>query len=72
MNQQSPETAIEAFQNAVKYKPDLTYAYIRWGQALGRLNRPKEAIEQLNQALRLDPNNREATAMLEILKQFDK
>ena len=60
------------FTPAFKYKPDLTYAYIRWGQALGRLNRPKEAIEQLNQALRLDPGNGEAREMLEILKQFDK
>ena len=35
-------------------------------------NAVKLAIEQLNQALKLDPNNQEAKKMLEILKQFQK
>ena len=61
------EQAIEAFQNATRFKPDLTYAYIRWGQALGRLRRVPEAIEQMQRALQLSPTNQEAREMLEIL-----
>lgn len=68
MNQRDNEGAVEAFQKAANLKPDLTLTYIRWGQALGRLRRVPEAIQQLKHALELSPNNAEAKEMLVILE----
>ena len=67
MNQRDSAHALEAFQNATRFKPDFTYAYLRWGQALGRLKRVPEAIEQMQHALQLSPTNQEAREMLDIL-----
>ena len=53
MNHRDSMGALEPFQNAPRFKPDLPCAYIRWGQALGRLKRVTEAIVQLQAALQL-------------------
>jgi tetratricopeptide (TPR) repeat protein len=72
MNQRNNEAAIDAFRSAARYKPDFAYAYIRWGQALGRLNRAPEAMEQLQRALQISPGNVEAKEMLDILRRTTK
>ena len=53
MNHRDSMGALEPFQKAPRFKPDLPCAYIRWGQALGRLKRVTEAIVQLQAALQL-------------------
>jgi Flp pilus assembly protein TadD len=52
----------------VRYKPDLTPAYVRLGEALAQQGRTNEALEPLNHALRLNPSDQEAHQILRRLQ----
>jgi tetratricopeptide (TPR) repeat protein len=55
------DEAIEAFDLAIKYKPDFAKAYYNKGNTLSRyLNRYQEAIDAFDLAIKYDPDDVEA------------
>jgi len=51
-------------REAMQYQPDNAKAHINLGQALAALGQRDEAIAQFKEALRLNPNEREAREQL--------
>jgi tetratricopeptide (TPR) repeat protein len=51
------ERAIAEYQTAVRLSPLDPRAYIRWSSALNELDRPAEAADRANAALKIDPNS---------------
>ena len=51
------ETVEKAFARIVKARPDLVSARRIWGEALLNLDRPQEAVPQLERAVHLDPED---------------
>ena len=47
--------AVEAYEKAIRIKPDYANAHYNLGVAYGKLNRYNEAIEAYKQAIRIDP-----------------
>jgi len=54
------ELALEAFNKAIKLKPDYAEAWVDKGAALGELGRIDEALKAFNKAIELNPNFAEA------------
>jgi tetratricopeptide (TPR) repeat protein len=50
------EKAIEAYQHAIKLRPDLQEYYYHLGMAYSSLGRYKEAVEAYNNAIRIKPD----------------
>ncbi len=63
----SLEEAVGNYRSALQVEPS-AQAFNGLGKALGQLGRHDEAIEQFNQALRLDPENAEARLNLAIAR----
>jgi tetratricopeptide (TPR) repeat protein len=55
-----PREAIEYLNNAIKLKPDYASAYNARGVAYNNLSQHQRAIEDFNEAIRLQPNNTKA------------
>ena len=49
--------AVEAFARSAKLDPDAIPTRLQWQQALARLGRPLEAVAQLDEAIRLAPDD---------------
>jgi len=52
--------AIQYFEAAAKYRPDVAYIHDNLGEALIKVGRVDDAISQLHEALRLDPSTPKA------------
>lgn len=59
-----PEGALKAFREVLRVKPGSALGLCRAGMALGELGRPKEAVEEIQKALALDPKLPEARLAL--------
>jgi tetratricopeptide (TPR) repeat protein len=59
-----PSEALSSFQDAVRLNPDSAEAYLGVGQAELALGRARDAIAELEHALRLDPKNVQARRLL--------
>jgi tetratricopeptide (TPR) repeat protein len=54
------DKAISLFDSAIKYKPDLSFAFNNKGAALLHQLKTKEALEEFEKAIKLDPSNQKA------------
>lgn len=63
------EGAIEAFNKAIKYEPTLIESYFNIHAALIDLEKPKEAIANLEQASALDPSHNGYRFFLGVMKE---
>ncbi len=72
----SPELALEAFEQAVKLDSEYALAYEAMADILFELDRIDEALESVNQAIKLDPEFVDAYLsrgrILEKLERFDE
>jgi tetratricopeptide (TPR) repeat protein len=59
--------ALESFDQAIALEPDFPAAWMERGRALQQLNRSAEALASVNQALSIDPNDRDARALHDVL-----
>ena len=49
------QEAIEKYQEALKHKPDNTFAYNNWGYTLQQLGQYQEAIEKYRKVIEINP-----------------
>lgn len=64
------EKAAECFSQAIKLEPSFPDSHINLGYTLIELNRPYEAIKELETALSIDPNSKIAQGNLERAKKM--
>lgn len=64
------DDALRCFEESVKAKPDYTVSLVNLGALLAVKNRPSEAVDVLQQALRREPGNEKARLLLESLSQI--
>jgi tetratricopeptide (TPR) repeat protein len=57
LSRHDPASALPAFQEAARIRPNYEMAYYNEGVALMTLGRPAEALEAYRKNLRLDPGN---------------
>jgi len=62
--QEEPQKAIEFFTRAIQVAPEQTESRVALGDALLKVNQPAEAMIQLEAAIRLDPQLRQAYVLL--------
>jgi tetratricopeptide (TPR) repeat protein len=60
MNKRRNREALYHFQEALRIKPDYTYAYLNLGRLLGNMGDLEGAIRAFNSALAIDPGNADA------------
>jgi tetratricopeptide (TPR) repeat protein len=64
--------AVAAFREAARLKPDLTTAHARLGEALIQDGRPAAALEPLERAFGLDPDDADLQQLLETAKRLSR
>jgi len=64
------DEGVAAFDKATSNKPNFAEAWANRGAALWALERKQEAIDSLNKALQIDPNNPTAKNLLEQAQQM--
>merc|ERR1712000_400197 len=62
--------AVELYTKAIELNPKLVKAYFRRGLARTAILRPKEAINDFKECVKLDPNNKDARLKLEECKKI--
>ena len=62
--QEEPQKAIEFFTRAIQVAPEQTESRVALGEVLLKVNQPTEAIKQLEAAIKLDPQLRQAYVLL--------
>ena len=60
IKQGKPAEAADLFTDAIELKPDFAKAFAERGRAYTLLGKSKEALEDLKQAIELDPQGEEA------------
>ena len=70
LQKQPPDTvgALEAFRAAVHYKPDYSALHVELAELLHQTQQDKEAIEEIRQALQLNPDDERAKQLRDKLE----
>jgi tetratricopeptide (TPR) repeat protein len=71
MEKEGPYKSLDSFRACVRQFPDSAFAHFWLGSAFFLARQPAEAITEMQQALKIEPNNLQIRAMLGKLYSFD-